>query len=217
MSPDPICTRYDGFYLLPLLFAPSMVRANLDGLKTVTRRRIGSGVYRSAQAALKAGDDVIGWVREPWYATYRMAEGGGVCGYFDLTKTAREQSCRVEYWYEADEQLKGPGAGFHPPGRWVPGMHMPFSQHRLFMRVSSIEICPLGDMTEEDACAEGMAALIGRNEFGFASSALEVFRTVWEQMYGVWNPSEEVFRIEYERPLQGPATSYIQIKQDIAA
>lgn len=215
MSPDAICTRYDGFYLLPLLFSPSMVRANLDGLKTVTRRRIGSGVYRHARAALAAGDDVIGWVREPWYATYRVSGQHSVCGYFELTKQERAESRRADYWYEADEQLKG--GGFRPPCRWVPGMHMPFSQHRMFMRLRSIEACPLGDMTEDDALAEGMAALIGRKEFGFASSALEVFRALWEQMHGAWNPKEDVFRLEYERPLQGPATSYIQLKQDIAA
>lgn len=217
-SKASICMRYEGFYLLPLLFSPCMVRANLDGLKTVTRRRLGSGTYRNAREALAAGDDVIGWVREPWYATYRLGSRKTPYGYYELTKEQRLSGERAAYWYEADEQLKSDaGVRFAPPRRWVPGMHMPFSQHRLFMRVRRIAETRLGAMTEEDARKEGMAALLGRKEYGFSSSALEMFMILWKQMHGAWDPEETVYEIEYERPLQGPATSYIQLQQEIAA
>jgi len=43
----------------------------------------------------------------------------------------------------------------------------------------------LGDMTEEDAKAEGF-------------NSLEEFRRAWEEIHGQWNPDEEVWAYEFK-------------------
>jgi hypothetical protein len=219
MNPDPICTRYEGFYLMPLLFSPAMVRANIDGLKLCTRRHRTSPIYQKAKDALESGTQVLAWVREEWCASYADPANpdGAAKDYFDTPREKRLREFRSGYWYRADEELKPVSKRYVPPRRWVPPMHMPFDQHRMFMRVRSIKLSRLGDMSEEDAIEEGMGALIGRLETGFNPSALDVFRTLWVAMHGTWSPDETVWRIRYDRPMQGPVTEYISIEQEIAA
>lgn len=218
-SMNRICTRFDGFYLLPLLFSPEMVRANLDGLKLCTRRRQPGQIYANARAALDEGQEVLAWVREAWCASYRdpSDETGSVTDYYDTPPTKRIRDNRSGYWFEADEHLKSLECRYVPPRRWVPAMHMPFDHHRMFMRVRSIEPSRLGDMSEDDAMTEGMAALFGRASIGFHASAMDVFRALWIGMHGAWDPDETVWVIGYDRPMQGPVTEYIQIAQEIAA
>jgi len=216
---DPICTRYDGFYLMPLLFSPVMVRANIDGLKLCTRRRPTSPIYVKAKQALEEGLKVLAWVREEWCASY--ADPANLHrkprDFYDTPRKDRQRACRSGYWYRADEELKALSERYVPPRRWVPPMHMPFTQHRMFMRVSSIELSRLGDMTDADAIEEGIASLVGRLGTGFHASAMDVFRSLWVEMHGQWNADETVWRIRYDRPMQGPVTEYISIEQEIAA
>jgi len=54
-----------------------------------------------------------------------------------------------------------------------------------FVRVVNITEEPLGDLTEEDADAEG-----GYN--------LEEFIDIWEEINGEWDPEETVSVIEFE-------------------
>ena len=171
MDHGPINTRFDGYYLLPVLCSSEMVRAHLDGMKFETRRPDTTAQYARAQDALRRGRKVFGWVREGWYATYEAERRAGpVRGYFDLTKEQRRVRAVRSCWYQADEELKSCEDRFTPEKRWVPGMHMPFRHHRLFMRIRSIECCQLGDVTEADALREGIAIVLGRASFGFAGN-----------------------------------------------
>ncbi|RCK43199.1 hypothetical protein [Thalassospira profundimaris] len=209
---DPICTRYDGFYLVPLPFSSEMVRANCDGLKTATRRPAGSAILRNAQEALKQRLNVVGWVREAWQATY-ATEHGTSGDYFDLTKQERDRSTISAVRYRADEELRGAANSI----RWVPAMHMPFERNRLFMRITAIDLVRLGDISEQDAVDEGVSACIGRVSVGFHPSAVSLFQSIWSASYGVWNADQMVYRISYERPIAGPVSSYIEVYQEIAA
>jgi len=209
---QPLHSRYEDFYLVGLPFSSDMVRANCDGVKRTTCRPTPSPVLQNARKALDDGLIVMGWVREAWTAKYKTGEGA-VRGYFDLDRESRAEAELVATRYRADAELKGCA----DEARWVPAMHMPFERHRLFMRITAIEPFVLGDMTEKDALDEGMSACLGRSRYGFDESARNVFRQVWEEAYGVFSPSQQVLRVCYERPLEGPVTSYIEIHKEIAA
>lgn len=208
----PLHSRYEGFYLVPLAFSSEMVRANCDGLKRMTCRPLSSPILRNAQKALADDLIVMGWVREAWTADY-LRQDGKVCGYFDLDRKQRTAAELMRTRYRADAEL----VGQENAHRWVPAMHMPFDRHRMFMRITSIETFLLGDMTEEDALSEGMAACAGREKYGFDDSACSLFQQVWTEAYGGYSPEQEVLRVRYERPIAGPVTSFIQIHQEIAA
>jgi hypothetical protein len=208
----PLHSRYPDFYLVPLPFSSEMVRANCDGLKTVTRRPAGSAILRNAQEALTQRLNVMGWVREAWQATYET-EHGTSGGYFDLTKQERARSTISAVRYRADEELRGTANSI----RWVPAMHMPFERNRLFMRITAIDLVRLGDISERDAIDEGVSACIGRADVGFDPSAVSLFQSIWTGSYGEWNPEQMVYRIAYERPIGGPVSAYIDVYQEMAA
>jgi hypothetical protein len=213
MMKATISTRFDGYYLLPLLFSPEMVRAHLDGMKHETRRPTGSGMYGHARAALHEGRKVFGWVRESWYASYDTDEG--IVGYDDLPKPSRATCPTASCWYLADEELKPAARQFQPPTRWVPPMHMPFSRHRLFMRIRSIEQERLSSLCETGAVREGVVVLIGRSGTGFVGSAQSLFREIWSSMYGHWCDTDSVWVLRYDRPQQGNVADYISIERAI--
>lgn len=216
MDHGPINTRFDGYYLLPVLCSSEMVRAHLDGMKFETRRPDTTAQYARAQDALRRGRKVFGWVREGWYATYEAERRAGpVRGYFDLTKEQRRVRAVRSCWYQADEELKSCEDRFTPEKRWVTGMHMPFRHHRLFMRIRSIECCQLGDVTEADALREGIAIVLGRASFGFAGTGCEIYRELWSRLYGAWSAEQAVWVIRYDRPQQGHVGDYIAIERAI--
>ena len=158
----------------PILFNTEMVRAILDGRKTVTRRLMkpqpysektdgplfwrwkdcqwadgGLGFPESGindHAPYKPGD--ILYVRETWSVTSRkliaILPGG-----------ARHWSAEGEgperYVYKAGFSLDdGPGIG-----RWHPSIHMPKAAARIFLRVADVRAERLQSIDEDGAIAEG--------------------------------------------------------------
>lgn len=110
----------------PILFNTDMVRAILDGRKTVTRRVIksaGDGFPPATPSPYQPGD--ILWVRETW-----------------------ARSMAGTYLYKAtDTPLI--------IDRWYPSIHMPKEAARLFLRVTRVRAERLQEITEEGLKAEG--------------------------------------------------------------
>ena len=137
----------------PILFSGPMVRVILDGRKTMTRRvvrlRAGEIAHEGGDGSLHAventtwGDcierviqcpygvpgDML-WVRETWQQVFPECDGP------------------VEY--RADY-----GAGSYISGGWRPSIFMPRWASRLTLRITSIRVERVQDITEEDARAEG--------------------------------------------------------------
>lgn len=162
----------------PILFNTEMVRAILEGRKTVTRRAMkpqpldgvremyqstsrGRTVWRSpgvdawfeVPTPCQPGD--ILWVRETW------------------TKEGREYFYRADFdsdYLDPCETLSGGypyECTYHPgcegcmrgPQRiyWHPSIHMPREAARLFLRVTGVRVERLQKITEDEAKAEGAA------------------------------------------------------------
>ena len=136
----------------PILFNTDMVRAILDGRKTVTRRVIkgqdkntmyagsclfGAGLFdnkthqRVIEPPYKVGD--VLYVRETW------------------RELIRPIGVPKEYDYKADKD-KSVACLF----RWKPSIHMPKEAARIFLKVTSIKADQLRDMELEDFLKEGI-------------------------------------------------------------
>lgn len=142
----------------PIIFSTDMVRAILAGRKTKTRRVIkpqpeGRLMYCYAGSSNSDigkwhhggkrytppchGDDAL-WVRETW------AE------YVPGCPPPRGFSYRADH---IDPKGDGPAN----PMKWRSSIHMPKEAARLWLRVTSVSVERLQDITEEDAKVEGIS------------------------------------------------------------
>lgn len=155
--------------VLPILFNTDMVKAILDGRKTVTRRRVGekvcivredqkinknlNGEFELYNITTRCGlpqnvffkppyqpGDIL-YVRETWSDHYVPDEEG---------------KAKLEYCYKADgTDIKGeclPGEN----NRWYPSIHMPKEAARIFLRVTDVRVERLQDITNEQILKEGV-------------------------------------------------------------
>ena len=167
----------------PILFSGPMVRAILDGRKTMTRRAVkktASGLVKEPNGHRRwhpADPDAVAacpygspgdrlWVRETW----RVASSGR--NYQSQTTTvyaehrerstikprsggAQHQSAFVCSDSDSDALLLGAYGG-GKAGAWRPSTHMPRWASRIALEVTDVRIERLQDITEEDARAEGV-------------------------------------------------------------
>lgn len=165
----------------PILFNTEMVRAILEGRKTQTRRLVkpqpnkrlnyiiagyGHGKWYEECSSIKGklwtppfhADDIL-YVRETWCSAY----DGEEYFYFADKCTDREQTKLLDY----DDV------------RWRPSIHMPKDAARIFLKVMSVKVERLQEITEEDARKEGIkhGPLFEGNDFEI--TALSRFPRLW--------------------------------------
>lgn len=200
----------------PILFNTEMVRAILEGRKTVTRRVLKLPSYIQPQdnglftlyadgtcyenerlvnilQYLKVPYQVndILYVRETW-----------------IPKESEENGKLVKgFGYKADI------TGYESMFVWRPSIHMPKEAARIFLKVTDVRVERLQDITEEQATKEGCKA--GSFEFKGAVwgqedtdewTAIDDFSNVWQStikkdqrsIYD-WNANPYVWVIEFER------------------
>lgn len=140
----------------PILFNTEMVRAILEGRKTVTRRVI-KPRYR---------DDEYGWtvcINSYTHLVDDVAytDGDGACtrsmkppyqvGDILYVRETWAKDCFGNYVYKADYV----GTTISPEWKWKPSIHMPKEAARIFLKVTDMRAERLQDITEEDAIKEG--------------------------------------------------------------
>lgn len=135
----------------PILFQRAMVRAILEGRKTMTRRALKfipsvepySPICQDGVLYNYAGDEIIEkcrygkpgsrlWVRE---ALVRRLPAAGPC---------------VVHYRATEPDVPGP---------WRPSIHMARMDSRINLEITGIRVEHLHDITEEDAKAEGVEPL----------------------------------------------------------
>lgn len=182
----------------PILFNTEMVRAILEGRKTVTRRVVKSGHLRVLDSPYhkehpdvpdktllgklclppyQPGDTL--WVRETW-----------------------AKSMAGTFMYQADDKAI-------MVERWRPSIHMPRVAARLFLRVTGVRVELLQDIDDDGAKAEGANYQDGKNvgwEEKMRRTAIDRFAEIWDNTikladrlrYG-WEANPWVWVIEFER------------------
>lgn len=192
----------------PMLFNTEMVKAILDGRKTQTRRILkittapvlyaevtppsSIQITKDCMAAVRWNSDVIGgfdlkppylpgdilWVRETW-------------------QYIPESDTDGFYVYAADREEPA-------DWKWRPSIHMPREAARLFLRVTSVRVQRLQNITSGEAVAEGIKSnLRSPSE---AADALIAFEELWNStlkpadlpLYG-WGANPWVWVIGFVR------------------
>lgn len=147
----------------PILFSGAMVRAILEGRKTVTRRalkplrhtctrglsaaELGSLIRGEGGAWLcpygQPGDRL--WVREAWAADAQVD-----------AVAPRDLSQGEPILYPSDGAIRQTGCALVSPGKGRPSIHMPRWASRILLEITSVRVERLQDISEEQSRAEGV-------------------------------------------------------------
>ena len=202
----------------PILFNTTMVRAILDGRKTVTRRVIKDDMLTKIDQwgysafTPKGSISCRGWREDGKYRErfFKLPYSVGDILYVRETWNAlrignAKSGIKTFYWYKADTDDE------NPDDKWRPSIHMPKEAARLFLRVTNIRVEKLQDMTIDDANKEGISlsflrAVTEGNGSTTEDYSLETFETIWDSTikkrdiakYG-WFANPYVWVIEFER------------------
>lgn len=191
----------------PIIFSAPMVRALLDGRKTMTRRvlRLPKKTHSGGQIAspYQVGDTL--WVREALRRDY-------------LPNILTGEPTKAEIAvYVADHEWVLNDAEFNMAWTWrnksLPSIHMPRWASRLTLKVTATKIERLQCITDEDAIAEGIVGgWHGDTRAHFADCPVPVdntvwgytpvgaYRSLWNFLHGAasWGTNPEVVAISFE-------------------
>ncbi len=169
----------------PILFSAPMVRAILEGRKTVTRRAVKGFQIPTEDTAIPIGDrqrwSAIGQ-RDPRYGFCVFGSTEAECAkeleeYAPCPYGRRGDRLWVRETFGLQVRHYGGGAGEHIvyratnpdaiycksaegqeyPVKWKPSIHMPRHSSRILLEISDLRVERLQDISEEQAKAEGIA------------------------------------------------------------
>lgn len=193
----------------PILFSGPMVRAILDGRKTMTRRIIKPQPERMPVQCMYSK---TGWAQEGTLNKY--GNKGCSChaevrfpGWWPGTRLwvretwrAHDDAETIAVNYAADDSVIyfGPHAGINAKRfshllswQWKPSIHMPRWASRLTLEITSVRVERLQDISEEDAKAEGVEKFkhgwknyIDHESPMPQASAADSFCALWESING---------------------------------
>jgi hypothetical protein len=165
-----------------IIFSTPMVRALLEGRKTQTRRLV-NAKGRTADALFNSGFSDA-YIMDPGNADWRARSVTHAVG-DRLYVRESIHACPDPICYRADMP------GQYPDGPWRPSIHMPRWASRLTLLVTEVRVQRLGDMSEEDAIAEGIYQP-GGVSFGWAHCANQpdwwitpklAFHHLWDSLH----------------------------------
>lgn len=196
----------------PILFNTEMVRAILDGRKTVTRRCVKPprgiedvfGHMNECKQPCQPGD--ILYVRETWQYAHDMDGNDQIIEGTGRYLYCAENPMPFNDWIDPD-------TGEHKEHMpWKPSIHMPKEAARIWLKVTGVRVERLQCITEEQAIKEGFepgscqyeGAVWGQEDVD-EWTAKTVFIELWDSIiprkdldkYG-WDANPWVWVIEFE-------------------
>jgi hypothetical protein len=166
----------------------------------------------------KVGD--ILWVRETWANTTNVNSVSDFpYGVPHIVSESFDGKVHSAYIYRAstpDWQWLDDDGWTTEKSHWKPSIHMPKVACRLFLKIKSIRVERLQEISEQDAKAEGAEGLncqyIGAEHHGQGyTSYTEGFKKIWQDINGrvSWLANPWVWVIEFER-IEMPNNFYHQ-------
>lgn len=207
----------------PILFNTDIVRAILDGRKTVTRRRIKpeqlSGVgcklcpnnmpgefLRVRESMFKPfcdmpDNELIGAIYKP------PCEPGDILYVreaFGEIKNA--DASHKKYVYKATDTYPFGVKGYIVKFHWHPAIHMPKEAARIWLKVTNVRAERLQDISGHEVLKEGINSHVHPEADYFNMNQREMFEKLWnstiqksdQDLYG-WNANPWVWVIRFER------------------
>ena len=188
--------------VLPILFNGDMVRAILDGRKTVTRRLI----KPQPQGYFEVNE-------EPMYIYDTDFQQGRIKSPYQPGDILYVQETWSPVFVVPRRYLYKVGCkeAENLPVKWHPPIHMPKEAARIWLKVKDVRVERLQEITEEQAKAEGAIDNRGfihspYNEYDSIHTAKEHYKQIWNStikksdlgLYG-WDANPWVWVIEFER------------------
>lgn len=185
----------------PILFSTPMVKAILDGRKTMTRRVMKPQPEEGAYLH-HYEDDGIAFANPCVFHKYRYVVGDRLW--------VRETFHIVPpnmIFYKTDPENKAKTG-------WKPSIFMPRCASRITLEITSIKVERLQDITEDDAIKEGIPDKYSsysneyqiwsesRKKYLSGHTAIKVFEQLWNSINGKkypWAADPWVFAIEFKR------------------
>ena len=188
----------------PILFNTEMVRAILDGRKTVTRRVIkpqpfyvnnsGRWVWEipKNKTIPNCCTSVCTASREWWGYLLESQFPYSVGDILYVRETWNSDWCDHAI-YRADGG-SAKSAGYTKEPKWRPSIHMPKEAARIFLRVTGVRVERVQEITADGAEKEGFTGHVYPQDF---------FAETWSEIYDPrgcgWNANPWVWVIEFER------------------
>jgi hypothetical protein len=199
----------------PILFSTPMVKAILEGRKTVTRRivdidpELAKHVTKWGYSIFTAEGCISARTKQPTTHGHRYGEKWIKMKYGKPGDIlwVRETWSKIHY-EGVDEKptyifkTDDVGAVKHI---WKPSIHMPRVACRLRLEIQSVRVERLHDITEEDAVREGVEWMrTGWKDYlkdGVWFDAKSSFNSLWQSINGAesWNTNPWVWRIEFKK------------------
>lgn len=203
----------------PILFSSEMVNAILEGRKTQTRRTQGLELVNRIPGEFthyqKYGGMAIGpytgYLHQFWDGTGRgffkdeikhKYKVGDVLWVRETWKKSNPYGI-PQFQYKAQWDSYNTGVDL---SGWKPSIFMPKEACRLYLKIKSVKIEKLHDISEEDAISEGIEGnkvdgfkVYGK--YGGRSCAQVSFESLWQKINGfeAWKSNPWVWVIEFER------------------
>ncbi|SIR83644.1 hypothetical protein SAMN05216509_5294 [Pseudomonas sp. B10] len=195
----------------PILFSAPMVRAILDGRKTVTRRPVKGSALKWLEefvpefVALSANElcpfGQIGarlWVRETWY-----------CDHFEIQKGPYLQPADMHDLDQSreDGELVYAADGLAPYEQeqptWKPSIHMPRWACRILLEITDVRVERLQDISRADIRAEGLECpqelAIDDVSPNYRDWYPAAWKELWNSTGGDWDANPWVWVVEFKR------------------
>ncbi|WP_312772747.1 hypothetical protein [Pseudomonas rhodesiae] len=211
----------------PILFSAPMVRAILEGRKTVTRRPVKVQPHIDASGNFCVGNSNYGqdgygspvtkhfvngccpfgkpgdrlWVREAWQADAQVD-----------SVAPRELSHGEPIRYPADWDFRQTGCAMMKPGKIRPSIHMPRWVSRILLEITDVRVERLQGITEEQAKVEGVRLMRDGSDTWVSRegpgnlvtpwpTAKEAFSDLWNTINGpqAWAANPWVWVVEFKR------------------
>lgn len=192
--------------VVPMIFNTEMVKALLDGRKSVTRRPVSpkptpaergydwwpSKKFESIKEMVSDAcpiasiGDLI-YVRE----TFRLFNHSDECGCSDYC------SCPP-----SGTPVYFATCGSDSESKWKPSIHMPRTASRLTLKVTNVRIERVQDISEEEAIKEGInkhhQLPAFKSPIGYHTSPAYAYEELWNSIYGNWDENPYVWAIEFK-------------------
>lgn len=207
----------------PILFAAPMIRALLEGRKTVTRREIKPSM-RTADSQFELHQQPDGsWRPMHTFDESCMDDQGTehpiVCPYgkpgdrlwVRETWSAGGQfdqmaPSEIDPLYVGQIRYPADGRSF---GRARPSIHMPRWASRILLEITDVRVERLQDISEDQAKAEGVRLYTDHTELGdwwhvegietYSADPRKSFELLWSSVGGDWQANPWVWVVEFKR------------------
>jgi len=198
----------------PILFSTPMVQAILVGRKTQTRRivkpqPVKNGIFWSHpgnRPKAKKNTGAISSTCKPdflWTILCKYSVGDVLFVRETWHPKRHNMPTGFPYEYKATAELDGTPTN----EKWKPSIHMPKAAARIWLEVTDIRLERLQDISEGDACAEGVEIEVfdkpklNHRLKVFVASYVISFIKLWSQINGEnsWESNPFVWVIEFKR------------------